>query len=202
VVIVAGPTSDTYIEQIDVIAYPASSIIGQCISGQVVNLFTPEGGYNPIPNGPCPGALPCAAEPGLVNSRNFILPSTVFLYGYNTAFQPPGFNPAVYQLDAWYQPANWTWFPGALCQLSPTTPADPQCPNPPYNGKQVPTGNLQELASEAAFVAKMTRIWSQQQPPMRLPAGQVLALQLGVIPSVSYVLLCTFLFHEQNAEAL
>ena len=190
VVVVPSSTNDCYLDQIDVIAYPASGIGNQAITNQPVSLFTPEGGYTPL------STITTTPQPGLVNVRNFILPTTVFLGGWNTVFQPPGFAPAVFILDAHYNPSITQFWPARFC----TVLNDPNCAG--SSDSTVPLGVITLAASSAFQIAKSTRIWSQQQPPMRVAAQQAMAVQLGVIPSVSYVLLCTFLFHEVNAEQL
>lgn len=195
VVVVPSSTLDTYLDQIDVIAYPtAAGLGGTAITGQFVQLFTPEGGYNPV------STLTTTPEPGLFNARNFILPTTAFLGGWAPAFQPPGFNAAVYILDAYYNPfIPSQGFAVGYCVQGAGTPGNPCGVLEAYDR---PQGQINNPASPAFFLPKMTRIWSQQQPPLRIPARQAMALQFGVVPSVGYSLLCTFLFHEQNAEAL
>lgn len=194
VVVLPSSTLDTYVDQIDVIAYPSlAGLGGTIITGQGVFMFTPEGGYNPV------STLTTTPEPGLFNARNFILPTTAFLGGWNTAFQPPGFNPATFILDGYYNPFIPTGgFAVGYCEI----PGGAGTPCPPATNYFSPQGQINNPASPAFFLPKMTRIWSQQQPPLRIPATQAMALQLTVVPSVAYTLLCTFLFHEQNAEAL
>jgi len=198
VAIVPSTTRDCLVDQLDVIAYPTAGITNACIAGQGVFIYTPQQGYNPIP----PANITLAPQPGLVNSRQFALPQTVFICGWNAALPPnTAFKPWTFILDSIYNPGFNTFWPAAFCTLTPG-PADPNCPNPPFAAKEVPNGVI-TLAGQAAFeVAKSNRIWSNQGPPMRVPSAQSMVVQLDVVPSVSYSLLVNVLFREQSSEEI
>lgn len=200
VAIVPNAKWDCLVDKLTVIAYPQAGITSECIARQGVALYTPFQGYNPIP----PANITTSPGPGLLNTRNFYLPQTQFLGGWNSMLPPlSGFNPAVFILDSEFSPGGTTWFPAALCTIAITDPL--VCPGAsPVNpiSALIPHGNLY-IPNQSAFeIAAQTTIWDGQQPPLRVPANSSMVVQLDVIPSARYVLAVTILFREQNAEEL
>jgi hypothetical protein len=197
--VVAGPTFDCLIRQVDVLAYQNFSVgaNGTVIPGQACQVFSPEGGYNAV-------ALGLSEfHPGLLATRNFALPQARFFTGWNTGFNTdPPFNSPFSAwsvvLDSHFNAGNNTWFPVQLCFTNGPTAL---CPAPAFTGALAPTGNI-NIFRDGFMLPKSTRLWAMEQPPLRVAAGTILDFQLNAVPSVGYNLQVSLLFQEVNASEI